>query len=141
MSPTRFLHELQRLKALLAAELGPRLRERGLAPSTVFMLDLVERHPYPSEMCRELGMPPPTASRLLKSLEVEGYVVREAAAGDLRRHRFRLTPAGLRLRGEIQALAATAVERRLRRLDAAEREQLERSLLRLVDEEDDTDGE
>jgi DNA-binding MarR family transcriptional regulator len=136
----RFLHQFQRLRMLLAAEIQPALRARGLAPSTLFMLDMVERHPYPSEICRELGMPPPTASRLLKTLEAEGYVLRESVAEDLRRQRFRLTAAGLALREHVQRIVEASVERRLGRLSGPEREELERLMQRLVDEEDGAHG-
>lgn len=136
----RFLHQFQRLRMLLAAEIQPALRERGLAPSTLFMLDMVERHPYPSEICRELGMPPPTASRLLKTLEAEGYVLRESVPEDLRRQRFQLTAAGVDLREQVQAIVEAAVERRLGRLSTTEREELERLMQRLVDEEDGSHG-
>ncbi len=136
MTPTGLLHHFQRLRLFLAAEVQPALRERGLATSTAFMLDLVDRYPFPSEMCRELGMPPPTASRLLKTLEAEGYVVREGVPEDLRRHRFRLTPAGSELRDVIHGLLEAGVERRLGRLTSEERAELERLMQRLVGEED-----
>lgn len=136
-----FLHLVQRLRLILAAEMRPVLRARGLAPSTVFLLDLVERHPYPSAICRELEMPPATVSRLLKQLEQEGYVVRERVPRDLRRHHFRLTPVGEAMRDEVQGLVRDAVEARLGRLDPHERAELERLLGRLVAEGDAGDGQ
>ena len=141
VSTTTFLHLVQRLRLALAAEMRPVLRARGLAPGTVFLLDLVERHPYPSEICRELEMPPATVSRLLKQLEQEGYVVRAAVPQDLRRHHFRLTPAGVAVRDEVRAVVHEIVEGRLRRLDASERDELGRLLERLVEEGDDGDGD
>lgn len=135
-----FLRLVQRLRLALAAEVRPALRARGLAPSTAFLLDLVERHPYPSEICRELEMPPATVSRLLKQLEQEGYVVRETVPQDLRRHHFRLTPAGEAMRDQVQDLVRDAVDARLRRLDPGERAELERLLGRLVAEGDAGNG-
>lgn len=141
VSTATFLHLVQRLRLSLAAEMRPVLRAHGLAGGTVFMLDLVERHPYPSEMCRELAMPPATVSRLLKKLEQEGYVMREAVPEDLRRHHFWLTPAGIAIRDEIRAVVRDVVERRLGRLDPRERAELERLMARLVAEGDDRDGD
>lgn len=134
MPPTGFLALLQRLRTEFAAEVQPLLRARGLAPGTLHLLELVERHPHPTEMARELGMPPATASRLLKALEAGGYVVRATDPADLRRYRFRLTTAGARVRDQAAALVHESVERRLARLDPVERAELERLLQRLLGE-------
>jgi DNA-binding MarR family transcriptional regulator len=133
MDAAGFLQHLQRVKQHVWTELGPLLRARGLAAGTLLMLEAVERHPHPTELSREIGMPAPTVSRLLKSLEADGYVVRGTDSADLRRYRFALTPAGLALRAEVRNWTEAAVERMLERLTPGERGDLERLLLQVAE--------
>ena len=136
MDAAGFLQHLQRLRQHVWAELGPLVRARGLAAGTLLMLEAVERHPHPTELSREIGMPPPTVSRLLKSLEADGYVVRATDPADLRRYRFALTPAGLALRAEVRTSTEAVVERMLGRLSSDDRADLERLLVHVAERPD-----
>lgn len=117
--------------------MAPLLRERNVPQSTLFMLGAVERHPYPTEMCRELGVPAPSVSRFLKELEAGGYVVRETVPEDLRRFRFELTPKARALQAEGRRHMEEALEELLARLSPAERGELDRLMGLLANGEGD----
>lgn len=123
-----FLEHLHRVHRRLLERTGPLLREHGLATATLWMLAVVERHPYPSEIAREVGLPAPTVSRLLKGLEADGYLVRETVPEDLRRYRFRLTPAGRALHTEARRCMEETMAEMLGRLTPEECAELDRLL-------------
>ena len=135
-----FLNHLQRLRLRMIAAVGPLLREQGLQASTLWLLTAVERHPHPTELCREMGLPAPTISRLLKGLEAEGYLVRETVPEDLRRYRFLLTPKGAAVQAEAHGLMEAAVGSMLLRLPLEDRADLDRILALLANGEGDTVG-
>ena len=136
-----FMQHLRWLQQGLFDRMAPVLRERGLSPGTVWMLGAVTRHPYPSELGRQLGLPAPSVSRLLKGLEADGYVARETVPEDLRRFRIRLTPRGEALVAETQGLLEAFVEEQLGRLRPEERRELDRLLGILAATEGEGNGE
>jgi DNA-binding MarR family transcriptional regulator len=69
-------------------------------------------------------MPKPTVTVYLKRLVAAHFVRREIDAGDLRRHRLDLTPAGRKVMVRGLALLSGAFGARLSRLSAAEQAQL-----------------
>lgn len=128
MNTWAFLEHLHRVHRRLVERTGPLLREHGLAAATLWMLAVVDRHPYPSEIGREVGLPPPSVSRLLKGLEADGYVIRETVPEDLRRYRFRLTPEGRALHMEARRCMQETMDEMLGRLTPAECAELDRLL-------------
>jgi len=110
---------------------APLLREHGLAPAALYLLAAVERHPYPTELAREFGLPAPSVSRWLRDLETQGYLVRATVPEDLRRYRLELTPRGAQVRAAVQAGVAREMGVLLGRLQPGERGELLR-LLRAV---------
>jgi len=136
-----FMQHLRRLQHRLLQRIAPLLRERGLPASTLWMLGAVARYPYPSELGRELGLPAPSVSRLLKGLEADGYVVRETVPEDLRRFRIRLTPPGEALVAEAHRCIESVLDGVLSRLAPEERAELDRLLGALAGGEGDGNGE
>ena len=128
MDAWRFATHLKTVQVRMAAGLGPWLRARGLSLSALPMLASVERHPHPTELAQVIGLPAPTVSRLLKTLETQGYLERETVPEDLRRYRFRLTSAGRALHAEARRRVERVLEAMLARLTPSEREELDRLL-------------
>ena len=92
------------------------------------MLAEVDEHPHPAELAVALAMPKPTVTVYLKRLEAAGFLRREIDAGDLRRHRLVVMPAGRKVITQGLALLSEAFGKRLARLSAAKRTEL-KSLL------------
>src|ERR1700704_4933270 len=66
----------------------------GLDSKELFLLAEIDEHPYPAELAATLTMPRATGTLSLKRFGAAGFVRREIAPADLRRHRLQLTPAG-----------------------------------------------
>lgn len=120
-----------RLHRSVLREATPCLERHGLFPMAPLVLSRVETHPSPTELACALGVQPPTVSHVLRRLEQAGYVQRESDPADLRRFRFRLTPAGRDALEAARRCLQEAMERRIARLTVAERALL-LSLLRAM---------
>lgn len=106
----------------------------GLETKELFLLAEVDEHPHPAELATTLSMPKPTVTMYLKRLEAAGFVRREIDAGDLRRHRLLVTPAGRRVLTRGLALLSEAYGARLAQLSNTEQSQLKSLLEKLSGE-------
>lgn len=113
-----------RMTMSVMAGVAPRIRSLDLEMKELFLLASLDEYPHPADLARELLMPKPTVTVLVKRLEAAGYVRREIDAADLRRHRLRLTTAGRRAMTRGLALLSTAFGERLARLTAAQQAEL-----------------
>jgi DNA-binding MarR family transcriptional regulator len=104
-----------------------------LEPKEFFVLVEVGSSPYPAELAAALIIPRATMTAYVRNLVAKGYLRREIDPSDLRRHRLALTPEGTAARDHALAALSTAFDRRLARLGAADRAELQR-LLALVDD-------
>jgi DNA-binding MarR family transcriptional regulator len=64
----------------------------------LFVLCMVDAHPFPADLARALSLPKPSMSFLIKKLEESGYLRRQGERGDLRRYRLTITPSGIKAR-------------------------------------------
>ena len=80
------------------------------------------------ELRRRLGLDSGYASRLLRSLEAEGLVAVETAAGDRRVRRARLTAAGAAERAELDRMSDELAQSMLEPLDEQRRARLVTSM-------------
>ncbi len=111
---------------------APQLEAMGLEVKELFILEAIDANPHPAALAQALCMPRPTVTVYLKRLESVGFVRREIDAGDLRRHRLSVTPAGRKLLVRGLALLSEAYGERLARLSSAEQAQLAALLEKLV---------
>jgi DNA-binding MarR family transcriptional regulator len=103
----------------------------GLETKELFLLAEIDEHPHPAGLATTLSMPKPTVTMYLKRLEAAGFVRREIDAGDLRRHRLLVTPAGRKVLTRGLALLSEAYGARLAQLSNAEQLQLKTLLEKL----------
>lgn len=111
---------------------APEIAALGLETKELFLLAEVEEHPHPAELAATLCMPKPTVTVNVKRLEAAGFLRREIDAGDLRRHRLLLTPAGRKAMTRGVALLSDAFGARLARLSAARQAELKALLEQLA---------
>lgn len=130
-----------RLRPVLART-ARRMRQEagGLTPTVAAALATVERHGplTPSELADRERIKRPTATRLVARLESDGLVARTDDPDDGRSCLISATPQANELLREIRGRKDAYLERRLRALDAADREVLERAadvLERMLDED------
>src|ERR1700726_147145 len=76
----------------------PELSLLELDTKRLFILSMVDAHPFPADLARVLSMPKPSMTFLIKKLEETGYLRRQGEKGDLRRYRLTITPAGIKAR-------------------------------------------
>jgi DNA-binding MarR family transcriptional regulator len=76
----------------------PELASLDLDAKRLFILSMVDAHPYPADLARALSLPKPSMTFLVKKLEESGYLRRQGEKGDLRRYRLTITPAGMKAR-------------------------------------------
>jgi DNA-binding MarR family transcriptional regulator len=96
----------------------PELEGLGLSPKAFFLLQAVQKDPFPAQLARRMHLPPPTVTYLIKQLESSGFLERQPEPGDLRKFRLVVTDAGgMALRQGRQALGEVLGER-LRRLSS-----------------------
>jgi DNA-binding MarR family transcriptional regulator len=103
---------------------APAIRKLDLEMKELFLLASLDEFPHPADLARELLMPKPTVTVLVKRLEAAGFVRREIDAADLRRHHLRLTAAGRKAMTRGQALLSSAFGERLARLTGAQQAEL-----------------
>jgi DNA-binding MarR family transcriptional regulator len=120
-----------RLLMTVIVAVAPEIGELGLETKELFLLAELDEHPYPAELAATLCMPKPTVTVLLKRLEAAGFLRREIDAGDLRRHRLLITPAGRKATTQGLALLSKAFGARLGRLSSAEQAELKALLEKL----------
>ena len=83
---------------LEAAE--PELSLLEMDAKRLFILSMVDEHPFPADLARALSLPKPSMTFLIKKLEESGYLRRQGEKGDLRRYRLTITPAGIKARNK-----------------------------------------
>jgi DNA-binding MarR family transcriptional regulator len=76
----------------------PELSLLDLDTKRLFILSMVDAHPYPADLARALSLPKPSMTFLIKKLEETGYLRRQGEKGDLRRYRLTNTRAGIKAR-------------------------------------------
>jgi DNA-binding MarR family transcriptional regulator len=103
---------------------APQLAALRLETKDLFVLAAIDEHPHPAALADTLCMPKPTVTVYLKRLVAANLVRREIDAGDLRRHRLDLTPAGRKVMVRGLALLSEAFAARLSRLSGVEQGQL-----------------
>ncbi len=118
------------MSAITAA--SPGIEGLGIEIKEMFLLAEIDAHPYPAELAAALNMPKATVTLYVKRLEASGRLRREIDAGDLRKHRLKLTPAGRKSVVEAMKLLALAFEPRLNRLSAAQQHELKTILVLML---------
>lgn len=129
--------ELATRLRVAVTRLNRRLRQQslaGLSPAQASALGTVNRLASLTlgELAAAEQVQPPTATRLVTSLENAGLVTREADSTDRRVVRVRITPEGRRTLQRIRTLKNAYLTRRLAALDPAEQE-LAEALTRLLE--------
>jgi DNA-binding MarR family transcriptional regulator len=121
-----------RVLGLVMNECAGELTSLGLETKEFFVLGEVEPCRYPAELAMRLMLPKASVTLYLRNLVSKKLVQREIDEGDLRRHRLTLTKEGRRVRDAALEALSAAFEHRLKRLDAHERDELERLLAKLM---------
>ena len=113
-----------RVVSQVIVSVAPQLAALRLETKDLFVLAAIDEHPHPAALADTLCMPKPTVTVYLKRLVAANLVRREIDAGDLRRHRLDLTPAGRKVMVRGLALLSEAFAARLSRLSGVEQGQL-----------------
>lgn len=121
-----------RLLMAVITSVAPEVAALGLETKELFLLAEVDEHPHPAALASVLCMPKPTVTVYVKKLEAAGFLRREIDPSDLRRHRLTLTPAGRTAMTHGQKLLSKAFGARLKRLSAAQQEELKTLLEKLL---------
>jgi DNA-binding MarR family transcriptional regulator len=121
-----------RLVSATIVSVAPQLAALHLETKELFLLAAIDEHPHPAALADTLCMPKPTVTVYLKRLVAANFVRREIDAGDLRRHRLNLTPAGRKVMVRGLALLSAAYGARLSRLSGSEQSQFAMFLEKLV---------
>ncbi|AXB48235.1 MarR family winged helix-turn-helix transcriptional regulator [Amycolatopsis albispora] len=110
------------------------LAELGLETKEFFVLAEVGASPYPAELAATLMIPKASVTVYVRNLVAKGFMRREIDDADLRRHRLVLTAEGEAARDRALAALAAEFDRRLARIPARDRGELQRILLALLEE-------
>jgi DNA-binding MarR family transcriptional regulator len=118
--------ELATRLRVAVTRLNRKLRQQalaGLSPAQASALGTIKRLDSPtlSELAAAEQVQPPTATRLVTSLESAGLVARETDGADRRVVRVRITAEGRRNLQRIRTLKNAFLTRRLAALDPAEK--------------------
>jgi DNA-binding MarR family transcriptional regulator len=108
--------------------------QTGLHRSQFFMLLRVSRCPEPpsqKQLAEEMSISPAAVAVTLGKLEAAGYITRETASGDSRRHRVCVTEAGRALLESTRRLAFGVDEVMFHGFSDAELEQLFNGLTKM----------
>jgi DNA-binding MarR family transcriptional regulator len=122
--------ELAARLRVAVTRLNRKLRQQalaGLSPAQASALGTLNRLGSPTlgELAAAEQVQPPTATRLVTTLESAGLVARETDGDDRRVVRVRITAEGRRNLQRIRTLKNAYLTRRLAALDPAERAQTE----------------
>ncbi|MFO7663731.1 MAG: MarR family transcriptional regulator [Chloroflexota bacterium] len=125
-----------RLKeTFLLLDFGDRqfLVDYGLTVSRYYVLVHIAAEPgiCPSLLSNRMFCDKSNITRLLQSMEAEGYVERRAHESDRRLHRLYLSPAGRHLQQRAQTAHEAYTSRRLAGIDRQQMEQMAATLAQL----------
>jgi DNA-binding MarR family transcriptional regulator len=142
VTTSRAPHLASRLR-LAVARTARRLRQEaggGLSPTLTAALASIENHGplTPSELADRERVKRPTATRLLGTLEENGFVARTSDPSDRRSSLIAITPEGRELMRTLRTRKDMYLDQRLRTLSAEDRETLDRAaglLERLLEED------
>jgi DNA-binding MarR family transcriptional regulator len=131
-SPTEIKEELAPRLRWAITRMARRLRQEAgtdLGPSQVAALATVERHGplSPSELADRERIKRPTATRIVRHLEVAGLVERIKDPGDGRASILTATPEARELLKRLRARKTAYLARRFAAMDAEDRRTLERA--------------
>lgn len=122
-----------------AAMAKDRLLDQHLAPYSITaaqfkVLVIVSRYGVdtPAELCRSLSLDSGAMTRMLDRLEQKALIARQRSETDRRQVRLVLTSEGSDLVGLLPSIGAAAMNELVGDLDAAELEQLESLLLKIL---------
>src|ERR1700712_2105765 len=121
-----------RLLLSVISSVEPDLTALGLDSKELFLLGEIDERPSPAELAAAMCMPKPTVTVYLKRLEAAGFVRREIDPADLRRHRLILTASGRKVMVRSRSIMTDIFGKRFSRLNAAEREEYQRLIEKLV---------
>ncbi|MCC3721136.1 MarR family transcriptional regulator [Rouxiella badensis] len=121
-----------RVLTLVMNECAEQLASLRLETKEFFVLGEIEPCRYPAELAKRLMLPKASVTVYLRNLVAKKFVRREIDEGDLRRHRLVLTSEGRRALDAATLALSSSFEKRLTRLKAQERAELERLLSQLV---------
>jgi DNA-binding MarR family transcriptional regulator len=121
-----------RLLTAVMNSCSEQLDELGLDTKEFFVLGEVDECRYPAELAARLMMPKASVTVYLRNLVAKGFVQREIDEGDLRRHRLVVTPEGKKALDRALATLSDNFEQWLARLEAQERDELQRLLEKLL---------
>jgi DNA-binding MarR family transcriptional regulator len=110
------------------------LAELGLETKEFFVLAEVAASPYPAELAAKLVISKASMTGYVRNLVAKGFLRREIDDADLRRQRLILTPEGVTARDQALKALAAGFELRLARITPADRSELQRILLALLEE-------
>lgn len=85
------------------------------------------------QLALDLGLAPPSVTRIVDRLEGRGLIERRRDDGDRRKVVAAIVPEGERLVGSLPTLAGTAIGRAVEQFDPEEREQLASAFLRFTE--------
>lgn len=109
-------------------EAVPHLEQINLGPLDAWLMKELHENHYPSGVAKNMQLPAPTVSQMLKRLEKEGFVTRSTESSDLRRFRFSITSEGLNALRQSQQVMVSTFEKKLERIADKDREQFAKLL-------------
>jgi DNA-binding MarR family transcriptional regulator len=98
MRPWELLLRIVNVLHSVLEKAEPELSLLELDTKRLFILCMVDANAFPADLARELSMPKPSMTFLIKKLEESGYLRRHGEKGDLRRYRLSITSAGIKAR-------------------------------------------
>ncbi|WP_372351080.1 MarR family winged helix-turn-helix transcriptional regulator [Streptomyces sp. KL116D] len=122
----------QKLLSVVMDACSGELAELGLETKEFFVLAEVAASPYPAEIATALMLPKASVTVYVRNLVAKGFIRREIDDADLRRHRLVLTAEGKDARGRALAALAAEYDRRLARITAQDRTELQRILQEML---------
>jgi DNA-binding MarR family transcriptional regulator len=135
MLTERVGYQSHKVGQLLLWAVEDRLRPLDLSSRTYFVLAGLDRDTPISQqdLSRLLSIDPTTMVALVDELERNGFAVRSRSQTDRRRYDLRLTPAGVSVLAAAHEAMATAEEEFFAPLGAAELDDYQAFLRRLLD--------
>jgi DNA-binding MarR family transcriptional regulator len=133
---------LAQLGAHAAARFADRIAGLDLTPAQAGLLRLIAREPGQSQqaIAGQLGTPASRLVLLVDELEERGLIERRRNPGDRRHYALYLTPAGGEFMKELGQVGAAHEDDICAALDPAERQDLNRLLRRVADQQGLTPG-